>query len=122
MARQVRVGPVAVDLAVDLEVRGVAALVAPQRVLAERAVFRVKVLVPERWQLDDVAIAIEHREIFARHGGLHCPVLGVYSAAIRRTDASGRNAARTSSSVGHQSGRSISVTRSRMILAGACTL
>ena len=77
MAWQVRVGPVAADLAVDLEVRSVAALMAPKRVLAERAVFRVKVFVPERRRLDDVAVAVEHREIFARHGGLRCPVLRI---------------------------------------------
>src|SRR5690242_17623006 len=114
MARQVRVGPVAADLAVDLQVAAMATFMTPQRVLAEGAVFGIEVFLPKRRRLDDMAVAVEHQEILARHGGLRGVMLRVYSAAIRRTDASGRNAARISSSLGHQSGRTISVTRSRM--------
>lgn len=46
MAGEVGVAPVAEDLAVDLQIRGSPALLAPQRVLAERAVLRVQVFLP----------------------------------------------------------------------------
>ena len=54
-------------------------------------------------RLDDVRIAVEYGKFLGRAHRLV-------------TAASGFSEARISSSVGHQSGRSISVTRSRMIL------
>src|SRR5207302_7961468 len=103
--------------------------------LAERSIFGVEVFLPQRRRLDDVAVAVENDEVLCR---THFPSLGLWGEprsrgqyrkrhpradqAGRLTAASGRSAARTSSSVGHQSGRSISVMRSRMMLAGPCPL
>src|SRR5580693_1074735 len=77
MPRQIAVSPIAENLAVDLQIRGAPALLAPQRVLAERAVLRFEVFLPERGWLDDVAVAIEYREVFTRH-----PPLPISSASI----------------------------------------
>src|SRR5438477_12819026 len=103
--------------------------------LAERSIFGVEVFLPQRRRLDDVAVAVENDEVLCR---THFPSLGLWGEprsrgqyrkrhpgadqARRESAASGRSAPWTSSSVGHQSGRSISVTRSRIMLVGACTL
>src|SRR5580692_8545330 len=39
--------------------------------LAERAVLEVKVFLPQRRRLDDVAVGIEYRKVFLRHLLLH---------------------------------------------------
>src|SRR5271166_3317893 len=67
MARQIGVPPVAEDLAVDLQICAGPAFLAPQRVLAERAVLRFEIYVPQRGRLDHVAVAVEHREVLRRH-------------------------------------------------------
>src|SRR5580704_5945338 len=35
--------------------------------LAERAIFGIEIFLPERRRLDDMAVAIEYREVFGRH-------------------------------------------------------
>ena len=55
MSRQVGVCRVAEDLAVDLQIRAGPALLPPQCVLAERAVLRLEVFLPQLGRLDDVA-------------------------------------------------------------------
>ena len=67
MARKIGVRRIAEDLAVDLEVGAGAALVAPQRMLAQHAVFRLQIFLPQRRRLDHMAVGVEHREIFRRH-------------------------------------------------------
>ena len=118
MARQVGVRRVAEDLAVDLEIRAGPALLPPEPVLAERAVLRRR---------DTSPTARAARPRGSRRRTPRSPSSSwqppVRTRPYRReTAASGLSAARISSSVGHQSGRSISQTRSRMIARGAGTL
>jgi hypothetical protein len=63
MPRQIGVCRVAEDVAVDLQIRPGAAFLPPQRVLAESAVFRFQVFLPQRRRLDDMAVAVEYREV-----------------------------------------------------------
>src|SRR5215469_2530516 len=67
MTRQVGVALVAEHLAVDLEIGAGAPLLPPQRMLAERAVLRVEISLPQRGRLDDVAVAVKHCKVFGRH-------------------------------------------------------
>src|SRR6266478_726042 len=67
VARQVGVACVAEHLAVDLEIGPGATLLTPERVLAERAVLRVQVFLPERRRLDNMAVGVEHYEVLGRH-------------------------------------------------------
>ena len=113
MARQVRVHRVAHDLAVDLEIGIRFAVMAPQRLLAEPAKVGIEVFLPKLGRLDDMGVAIKYGD--APGHGCH----GSDPPYQRVTEASGASAAFTSSSVGHQLGRSISVTRCSMIFFGA---
>ena len=67
MTREIGVPPIAEDLAVDLQIGAGAPFPPPQRVLAERAVFRFEVFLPELGRFDDMAVGVEHRKIFRRH-------------------------------------------------------
>src|ERR1051326_8163442 len=67
MPRQIGIAPVAKNLAIDLQIRAGAAFVPPERMLAERAVFGIEISVPERWRLDDMAVAVEDREVLICH-------------------------------------------------------
>src|SRR4029077_1691282 len=50
-----------------------ATLLTPEGVLAERAVLRLQVFLPERRRLDDMAVGVERYEVLGRHRGLpHC--------------------------------------------------
>jgi len=67
VTRQVRVACVAEYLTVDLEIGPGATLLTPESVLAERAVLRVQVFLPQRKRLDDMAVGVKHWKVFGRH-------------------------------------------------------
>jgi len=83
MARQVGVAAVAENLTVDLEISAGLSLLAPQRVLPERAVLGIEILFPQRRRLDDMAVAVEDGEIFRRHASLrHHDRFGAVSLSL----------------------------------------
>ena len=53
---------VAEHLAIDLEVGAGPPLFAPQRMFAQRAVFRLQILLPDVSRLDHVGVAVKHRK------------------------------------------------------------
>jgi hypothetical protein len=59
MAREIGVGRVAEDLAVDLQIRAGPAFLTPEPMLAERAVLWLEILLPKRGRLDHVRVAID---------------------------------------------------------------
>jgi hypothetical protein len=67
VSRQIGVCRVAEDLAVDLQIRPGPAFLPPERVLAECAVLRLEVFLPQRGRLDEMAITVEYREIPRSH-------------------------------------------------------
>jgi hypothetical protein len=67
MSRQIGVRRVAEGLAVYLQIRAGPAFLAPEGVLAWRSVFQLEIFLPQRGRLDDMAVAVEYREILRRH-------------------------------------------------------
>src|SRR5262249_46186412 len=66
--RNIRVHRVAKHPAVDLQVGTVLSLFAPEGALAERAILRLEILVPDLAGLHDVRVAVENGKRIPAHG------------------------------------------------------